>query len=261
MTTAVLDHELGHIRYKHIWLYLLFMAMSLALVSIFTPELTKLVFIYYKGLSYSSLQLAITIVLMLIALRIGFGLISRACVNWHKPILLVLSKPVAMFRPCNKPCCKLHDSAGNHRMHPAQMHGSIEQRVAFLERCKADPGLITNHHPKEVYRNLRFLIILLLGLAILMSFPDQQRVTQPTKWIEKDIDRKEAFDAALAGDPKPLHRYLSRIDTGDGTIMNPGSELRIQFAKLARVAASMARLHCRWLRCIKKKRSTYLLLL
>lgn len=172
---AVIAHEIGHVKKKHLVFYLFFFAGYLLIsYALFDVLLYLLVYIRpffdAPGLSgadpighLSTMTTVCSILLFLIYFRYGFGYFMR---NFERqadayvfslfesaaPLISTLQK-IAMFsfQPIDKP-----------NWH----HFSIAERIAFLARCEADRSWI-GRHDKKIRFSLTVYCLVLLAFGSL----------------------------------------------------------------------------------------------
>ncbi len=168
---AVMAHEMGHIKHRHILFYVLFllgyMAISFGLFDIFfyamamQPRLFELLSSQQElqaGAFYSLLSVPIVLsVILYFRYIMGFfmrnferqaDLYSVQLMDSPEPTILSLEK-IARF-------------GGQSRDQPSWHHFSIAERVRFLWRCGREPELIKRH-------SRRLALFLALFLAFMSS--------------------------------------------------------------------------------------------
>ncbi|MFB0533269.1 MAG: M48 family metallopeptidase, partial [Desulfatiglandales bacterium] len=151
---AVMAHEMGHIRYRHIPFYILFllgyMAISFGLFDVFFyamamhPSLFGLLSSQKElqaGIFYWLLSLPI-ILSIILYFRYVMGFFMR---NFERQADLYSAKLIGDPEPTIMSLEKIARSSGQSRHRPSWHHFSIAERVAFLWRCGQDPRLIKRH--------------------------------------------------------------------------------------------------------------------
>ena len=155
---AVVSHEIGHVRRRHLWLYLLFfggfVVVSLAIMDravawivgsvpglalLITPE---------GGLNAAMLgwlTAFVSLLLFVLYFRFVFGWFMR---NFERQADLFCFQagviPGHMMSALEKLRLHTGESSGKGNWH----HYSLTQRVAFLRRCQSEPRLVKKHDLK-----------------------------------------------------------------------------------------------------------------
>ncbi|MEW6261093.1 MAG: M48 family metalloprotease [Thermodesulfobacteriota bacterium] len=213
---AVIAHEIGHIKKKHLLFYLLFFAGYLLIsYALFDFLLYALLFIRaFFDLSgivgtdpvgrLSTISTVFSILLFLVYFRYGFGFFMRnferqadayvfTLFESARPLISTLRKiALFSFQPIDKP-----------NWH----HFSIAERIAFLARCELDRSWIRRHDRKIRLGLACYALVLLAfgSLAYTLNFGDTgKRLNQ--RMIEhilvKEIERNpdDAKLQAFLGD-------------------------------------------------------------
>ncbi len=183
---AVLAHEMGHAKYRHLLFYILFfvgfMALSFGLYDLFfyifslNPSILKV--ISGKGPQAINLFYLLLSVPMLMTIFVYFRYIMGFFMrNFERQADLYSS--VIMGTPGHTISSleKIALLSGKTRDLPSWHHFSIRERVDYLWRTLRDPGLI-RHHNRFVF--ISFLIYLgcMGGLTYLLNFgPMKQHLT------------------------------------------------------------------------------------
>ena len=173
---AVLGHELGHARYQHLWVYLLF-ALATGLLSFAArgPLDAWLADLPGMGTIDEDVRAGIGALLLLgVQWRLLFGFLSRACEREADAAGAELAgggdmrHGAATMRQALGTVAQL---AGIDPRAPSWRHYSLHQRMVWLERVAAQPQVAALHH-----RQVRFAIQLmaattgvLLALAVILS--------------------------------------------------------------------------------------------
>jgi Zn-dependent protease with chaperone function len=207
---AVLAHEMGHARYRHLLFYVLFfvgfMALSFGLadLSIYLAFLHP-GFIELIGSDEArsvSLLYVIVSFPMLISLLIYFryvmGFFMR---NFERQADLysaaVMGTPIFTIRSLEK----IAFFSGKSRGLPSWHHFSIKQRVDYLVRAFQEPGLATQHH-RFVLISFLIYVVCVSALGYLLNFGPVNRYMN-TRIIEKAIHQQ------LEKEPRNVDLYLS----------------------------------------------------
>jgi Zn-dependent protease with chaperone function len=170
---GVVAHEIGHIRKKHMFFYLLFFAgyvlIALLFYQLFSrhlltrPDILKLL---TRWQSYSegliSLVTMIPLALFLILyFRFLFGFFMR---NFERQADLQALQMIGSPEPLIASLEKISLYSGQDRRLPSWHHYSIAERVAFLEESSREPQRIVRHN-RKVFRSVAVFVLLLIGLG------------------------------------------------------------------------------------------------
>jgi len=206
---AVLAHEIGHIKNRHMFFYLFFILGY----TIFSYGFLKIIYTFILSRDYlfhilfsnnqnnSSLPAIISIIIILLFIlfyfRYIFGFISRNFERQADIFALELKGNAGgIISSLNKIAI-----AGSHsRTAPSWHHFSIAQRTGFLEDCQQNPGLIKRHH-KRVTRIKNVFIACLVLFSSLFFVLDKtvlktSELNLYQKIIEKEL-KKNPADPAL----------------------------------------------------------------
>lgn len=236
---AVMAHEIGHIRKKHMLLYLLIIS-GFSIVATFIVEPLTFFLLsrdwYYSllgltGLAVENLLTAmmavIILLLMILYFRFLFGFFIR---NFERQADLHVFDAIGSSTSIISAFEKIAILSGNIRDHPSWHHFGIGQRVDYLEKCEADSSWIAKHNRKVRLSLLAYVLIIgvaAFGQSLLPSdswtksyeekyteyILDQQLIKEPDKalWLgiagdlmqHKKMEKKAiaAYDKALALEP------------------------------------------------------------
>lgn len=165
---AVMAHEMGHIRYKHLLFYLLFvlgyMAISLGLFDVvfslmaLQPWLLNLLN-SQKELHVSLFYLVFSVPIILsvvLYFRYIMGFFMR---NFERQADLYSVKIIGEATPTIMSLEKIAAASGMSRRQPSWHHFSIAERVEFLWRSSGDPQLIKGHSRRVAIFLIAFLVL------------------------------------------------------------------------------------------------------
>jgi len=170
---AVVSHEVGHIKKKHIFLYIMFFIMAIPTLSLFAlylvrmfqvtePFRTLFILLYEpNGIFVSVLKDLITIFLLIVYFRFFFGYLMR---NFERQADIYCFESginpnhlITSFEKLNTVINEPDDSKNWH-------HFSIYERVQFLNKCIKEPNLVTKHNKKV--KNA----VIIMGLIVILAF-------------------------------------------------------------------------------------------
>jgi len=154
---AVIAHEIGHIKKKHLWFYLLFFVgylvfsyagFDLIIYSIiYADPLFSIINIadFDQTAVYSTALSLVTIIIFLVYFRFIFGFFMRNFerqADIHVYTLCKSSKPlISTFE-------KIALTSGQPTDRPNWHHFSIKERIKYLKKCETDKKWIVFHNQK-----------------------------------------------------------------------------------------------------------------
>ncbi len=176
---AVIAHEIGHIKQKHLLFYLVFFSgyMLLALVIFdmllfllyFSETLNRLVDALGVPLNtaLSGIFSLIVILIFLIYFRYIFGWFMR---NFERQADTFVYRLFDSAQPLITTLEKIAQTSGHDADKPNWHHFSIARRIGFLQRCEFDRNWIYRHNAKirrglMVY-GLSLLLVVLAGYSL-----------------------------------------------------------------------------------------------
>ncbi len=167
---AVIAHEIGHIKRKHLLYYLLFFA-GYMLLSYSTFDLLVYFIIYAEPLFVitnmigfnqavvtSTIFSIITILLFIVYFRYIFGFFMR---NFERQADIYIYSLFETAKPLISTFKKIAFTSGQPLDRPNWHHFSIKERIEYLQKCEADRRWITRHDSKI----RRSLAIYLAGMV------------------------------------------------------------------------------------------------
>ena len=170
---AVIAHEIGHIKKKHLLFYLAFFVGYMLLsyvafdVLIFAIIYARPVywFINQSGISQTTVVSAISsvviICLFLIYFRFIFGFFMR---NFERQADTYVYKLFDSARPLISTLEKIASTSGLSADRPNWHHFSISQRIDYLMKCESNSNWI-KQQDRKVKRSIGIFLICLLGLG------------------------------------------------------------------------------------------------
>lgn len=241
---AVVGHEAGHHRHRHLMLYMWFALCAMLLkwwllgILLGTTDAagrplsipfgfdggpsTGLVFAI-PGIDRlpSDLVLGATMALAVLAVwRVVFGYISRACER-EADIAGAETSGSESMAAALQTVARL---SGTPDDAPSWRHHPIRERVRFLNALARDPGLAAHH--RRFVRDMRLAIIALLALLAVVAAgqwmdPVRAAAQDPDPaatlktWTDADAGLSSALQGADAGDTGPLIAWLAKAPAGD----------------------------------------------
>lgn len=174
---AILAHEIGHSKHKHLLIYP-FIFFGLAAAMGLLAEFVLLPFIYYlatlqpehphwpwDSLIYPLTILVPSALLLTIYFRYVFGLFSRLFERQADLYIFALGiEPKYMIRAL--------DHIGivtGHTHHLANWHHyGIQERINFLQQTEANPALVSKHERRIRYYLIGYFVLLAVSITILI---------------------------------------------------------------------------------------------
>jgi tetratricopeptide (TPR) repeat protein len=166
----VIAHEIGHVKHKHLPLYLLFFTGFILISYAAYPVSTYLLFfkgpilqaIKFFGLNPFSLHYTFEAVFVIIAIviyfRFIFGYFMR---NFERQADVYVFELFPTAQPLISTFDKIVISSGQPADKPNWHHFSIKQRIDYLWRCERFPEWINRHHRKVTRSIIAFVAILI----------------------------------------------------------------------------------------------------
>ncbi len=200
----VIAHEIGHVKRKHLLLYLLFfigfmlISYSVSPISYYLLFFTQpiLNFVHFLDIDLAKTYYIVSSVLLVamsvIYFRYMFGYFMR---NFERQADIFIFRLFPTAQPLVSTFDKIVASSGQPADKPNWHHFSIQQRVDFLRRCEFSPAWIT-HHDRKVHHSILAFVI---GLVMLFmaAFQFNQMVISKghrnlnVDAIEAHLDQKE----------------------------------------------------------------------
>ena len=180
---AVLAHEVGHARYRHLLFYMLFF-VGFMVISFGLSDLLATLALLFPGametlsgsesrpqtLFYLFMALPM-LVTLLVYFRYVMGFFMR---NFERQAdlysALIMGTPVFTISSLEK----IAFLSGKSREVPSWHHFSIKQRVDYLLRAYREPGLIKGHN-RFVLRSFIIYLICICSLGYLLNFGPLKR--------------------------------------------------------------------------------------
>jgi Zn-dependent protease with chaperone function len=171
----VIAHEIGHIKHKHLLLYLFFF-IGFMLIS-YTAYPVAVMLLFFKGPFLSAVGLldinpftilpglyaALMVIAIIVYFRYIFGYFMR---NFERQADVFVFELFPTAWPLISTFDKIVASSGQPADKPNWHHFSIQQRVDYLRRCEKATTWIASHH-RKVKKSLVAFIggLILLALA------------------------------------------------------------------------------------------------
>ena len=169
---AVIAHEIGHVRKKHLFFYLFFfagyMVISyslydiLIMVILYVPQLYQMMgqILARQSSSTSALLTTGTILSFLIYFRYIFGYFMR---NFERQADAFVFTLFSSSLPLISTLEKIALSSGQSSDKPNWHHFSISERIGFLKKCEIDRTWVIRHDNKIRKSIAVYLIVLVLA--------------------------------------------------------------------------------------------------
>jgi tetratricopeptide (TPR) repeat protein len=209
----VIAHEIGHVKHKHLLLYLLFF-IGFMLISYTVYPLSELL-LFSKGSligviealkldPFKALHIfygVCLVICVIIYFRFIFGYFIR---NFERQADLYVFRLFSTARPLISTFHKIAANSGQPADKPNWHHFSIQQRMDYLWRCEKSPQWISRHTKKVTQSIAAFVVaFLLLGAAAFqlnqMVFNNGSRnlnVTVLEAYLDQKVEKTKS-DALL----------------------------------------------------------------
>lgn len=213
---AVMAHEIGHIKKKHMLLYLLiisgFSILAGFILEPFTFFLLSRSSFYallgFTGLTAENLLtvlMALTVLgLMVLYFRYLFGYFIR---NFERQADLHVFNAIGNSNSIISAFEKIAVLSGNIRELPSWHHFGIGQRVDYLQRCERDRSWIKRHNRKVLLSLLAYIIAIITAASSQGFMPTETwKQLYEEKYTEFILDQKlmrepdKALWLGIAGD-------------------------------------------------------------
>jgi Zn-dependent protease with chaperone function len=170
----VVGHEIGHVRHKHLILYLLFFVGFMLISYLVFPISSYLLFhtkptiylIFYYSLDIERIATILSSVLLVtcsvLYFRYLFGYFMR---NFERQADLHVFELFPSAQPLIKTFTKIVAASGQSPDKPNWHHFSIRQRIDYLTLCEKSRQWIVRHH-RKVRTSITLYLIGLLFLAV-----------------------------------------------------------------------------------------------
>lgn len=193
---AVVAHEIGHAKKKHMVLYLCFFIGFIFFIgAIFDP--LKNAIIYSKpfylmivrtgvnqNAAFSAIISTIMITLFFIYFRIIFGYFMRNFERQADTYVYTLMKDA---QPLITTFSKIASISGQAPDKPNWHHFSIQQRIDFLEKCEKDRTVIAAHDKKIKGNVFCYMAITLFSAIVYFIHPGETGIKQDSPYYETAI--------------------------------------------------------------------------
>jgi len=175
---AVVAHEMGHAKYRHLLFYVLFflgfMILVLGLFNLDDPGLYILLIEYLlirfsqtlSGHTFLVIYGLSVLAIILVYFRYVMGFFMR---NFERQADLHSALTMGSPRPTISSLEKIALLSGKSRELPSWHHFSIKERVDYLWRTIREPGLIKRHH-RFVATSFLVYVVCIAGLGYLLNF-------------------------------------------------------------------------------------------
>lgn len=170
---AILAHEIGHSKRKHLFLYpfilMGFVVLSGILTFLLTPIMEDTLKAYPSTDWETILPIAFFVVygiLIISYLRFVFGFFSRLFERQADLHVFELSVPPEHMI---KALDELGIATGHTHNYPSWHHYSIQQRIDYIASAIKNPSLIQKHHQKVKKVLIAYFSLLFFGILVLIS--------------------------------------------------------------------------------------------
>lgn len=203
---AVLGHELGHIRHRHLWWYLVVLLATAIWAGLLGQQLTRLLLLVGldQWLGAATVLGLGQIVAFALLLGLGFGAFSRAC---ERQADLAGARLAGDPRIMGEALLRIAHLGRIPLRAPSWRHGSIASRVAYLESVATDPKRAATH--QHSCRRMAMTALLLLLLAPVAALWRQHTLSPDADLIGQALAGDDQAYEAWLRDLRPDQRRLA----------------------------------------------------
>ena len=208
---AVIAHEIGHVKKKHLLFYLFFFVGFILLASftfdllLFLSSYSETMFRLLNSGDFASsayqpiVSSAVFVVIFLLYFRFVFGYFMR---NFERQADCYVYTLFDDSRARISTLYKIAATSGQSPDRPNWHHFSIGQRMAYLEKCEADPRWISRHNRKVRNSILAFFsaLLILAALGYQFSFGTMGANTR-SEYLKRQIEYLERQAERFPGNP------------------------------------------------------------
>jgi len=194
---AVMAHEIGHVKKKHLLMYVLLIGGFSVMAGVLAEPL------FYYTFSFEWVFQLLTndkmnpdtvvglivgipfLILLLVYFRFVFGYFIR---NFERQADLYVHKILGSGRALISAFDKIAGASGQSKKKPNWHHFGIGERIDTLEQCERDPELIERQDKKVRRSLLVYIIVLLVAAGAARQVPtDEMARDYQEKYIELDL--------------------------------------------------------------------------
>ena len=238
---AVMAHEIGHVKRRHLQLYLfLFLGFGVVAQLITFPLLSLLTNsdIFYQMIHFANkkpgnaLALASTVpmfIIMIIYFRYILGFFMR---NFERQADLYALTTIKSSAPLIQVFEKIAWLSGNIRDLPSWHHFGIGQRIRFLEKSSKDPNLIKKHDRKVLLSLSLYVLFLVISAFALWHMPNNLLEGAPREKFAEAVIRQKIYEEPtnhvwhqLLGDLQYSRKKYNEADTAYSKALTLNHEL------------------------------------
>jgi Zn-dependent protease with chaperone function len=194
---AVMAHEIGHVKKKHLLMYVLLISGFSVIAGLLAEPL------FYYSFSFEWVFQLLTsekmnpdtviglivgvpfLILLLLYFRFIFGYFIR---NFERQADLYVIKILGSGRALISAFDRIAGTSGESKKKPNWHHFGIGERIDTLERCEKEPSII-DRQDKKVRRSLIIYVLILVSVAgLVKQMPtDEMAKNYQEKYIELDL--------------------------------------------------------------------------
>jgi Zn-dependent protease with chaperone function len=193
---AVVSHEVGHVKKKHLLLYLFLLIGLMVIVGVLYGVILNFLFIGLAMISpsfintgvISAIYIAVSLMIFIIYVRFIFGFFMRNFERQADGFCIESGiDPNYMISSFMKLGVRLGDDGKKSNWH----HFNLSERIDFIKKSMADPGILKQHN-RKVKRSLAVFLILLISISILFStiYKSNFNLKLLASYYERQLDAK-----------------------------------------------------------------------
>jgi tetratricopeptide (TPR) repeat protein len=243
---AVVAHEIGHVKHRHLWFYLFFFVGYL-LLAYSSFDLIVFLILYSEptyrfvqwvgagqGVVSSALFSLVIIVLFLLYFRFIFGYFMR---NFERQADIYAFELFNTAVPLVSTFRKIAWFSGQSPDKPNWHHFSLTERVDYLKRCESDRTWVRRHHRKVRNSIIVYVaaVVLIGGIGLQLNYGESgRRLTGHflEKIVLREIEQSPAnpelrrllgdlyYDKDRYAEAAAAYRSALSLDPGDPAVLN-----------------------------------------
>ncbi|MEN8143256.1 MAG: M48 family metalloprotease, partial [Thermodesulfobacteriota bacterium] len=193
---SVVAHEIGHVKKKHLLLYLVLFLGFLVLVQFCVQPLLYLILntrLYYEllfgydgdaGAMLALLTGGVLVVATVLYVRYVFGFFMR---NFERQADLYGLEVMGTAKPLVEVFEKISRMSGNIRDRSCWHHFGLGQRIDYLLACEGNKGCKAAHDRKIYYSLAAYFLVLVISLPVTLQVGELLVGPSPGRQIAEDV--------------------------------------------------------------------------
>ncbi|HLP46544.1 MAG TPA: M48 family metalloprotease, partial [Candidatus Kapabacteria bacterium] len=193
---AVVSHEVGHVKKKHLLLYLVFLMGLMIIIGVAQDFILDFFLLTRKGLEMvfpgenvintgviSAISIPVLLIIFIVYFRFIFGFFMRNFERQADGFCIESGiDPNYMISSFMKLGVRLGDDGKKSNWH----HFNLSQRIDFIKKGMADPGIVRQHNRKVKQALAVFAVFLILFTAL--SYKSEPNLKRWASIIEHQLE-------------------------------------------------------------------------